>query len=184
MLRLATLMGQFTRLHDVSSFFRNIHWMVYQCLDGNDDLTCKRGSVGQSEGLSIPISSVWFRLKPENSNSHGFELHRPSNKCTKLLKVIKAIIIIQYCRHHQHCRPQTRQPGTESKPNKRLILIWGPLTIWCQSCSLLTRFFSSGNSLCLCISIKIRYCVPTCNNPLNDIIIHPISVCRLSSYAT
>jgi len=36
-----------------------------------------------------------FRLKPDNSNSHEFELHRPSNKGTKLLlKVIKAIIII------------------------------------------------------------------------------------------
>ena len=59
------------------------------------DLTCKRGSVGQSEGLSIPRSSVRFRLKPNNSNSHEFELHRPSNKGTKLLlKVIKAIIII------------------------------------------------------------------------------------------
>jgi len=32
---------------------------------------------------------------PENSDSHGFELHRPSIKRTKqLLKVIKAIIII------------------------------------------------------------------------------------------
>jgi len=36
-----------------------------------------------------------FRLQPDNSNSHGFELHRPSNKGTKLLlKVIKVIIII------------------------------------------------------------------------------------------
>ena len=53
------------------------------------------GSVGQSEGLSIPRSSVRFRLNPDNSNSHEFELHRPSNKGTKLLlKVIKAIIII------------------------------------------------------------------------------------------
>ena len=61
-----------------------------------DDLTCKRGSVGQSEGLSIPRSSVRFRLKPDTSNSHEFELHRPSNKGTKLLlKVIKAIIIIK-----------------------------------------------------------------------------------------
>ena len=58
------------------------------------DLTCKRGSVGQSEGLSIPRSSVQFRLKPDTSNSHELELHRPSNKGTKLLlKVIKAIII-------------------------------------------------------------------------------------------
>ena len=47
------------------------------------------------EGLSIPRSSVRFHLKPDNSNSHEFELHRPSNKGTKLLlKVIKAIIII------------------------------------------------------------------------------------------
>ena len=59
------------------------------------NLMCKRGSVGQSEGLSIPRSSVRFRLNPNNSNSHGFELHRLSNKGTKLLlKVIKAIIII------------------------------------------------------------------------------------------
>jgi len=37
---------------------------------------------------------VRFRLIPENSNSQGFELHRPSIKGTKLLlKVIKAIII-------------------------------------------------------------------------------------------
>jgi len=36
-----------------------------------------------------------FRVIPDNSNSHGFELHRTSNKGTKLLlKVIKAIIII------------------------------------------------------------------------------------------
>ena len=61
------------------------------------DLTCKRGSVGQSEGLSIPRSSVRFRSKPDNSNSNEFELHRPSNKGTKLLlKVIKAIIIIMW----------------------------------------------------------------------------------------
>jgi len=46
-------------------------------------------------GLSIPRSSVRFRQNPDNSNSHEFELHRPSNKGTKLLlKVIKAIIII------------------------------------------------------------------------------------------
>ena len=45
----------------------------------------------------IPRSSVRFRLKPDNSNSHGFEIHRPSNKGTKLLlKVTKAIIIIRH----------------------------------------------------------------------------------------
>ena len=61
-------------------------------------LTCKRGLVGQSKGLSIPRSSVRFRLNPDNSNSHGFELHRPSNKGNKLLlKVVKAIIIIWRC---------------------------------------------------------------------------------------
>ena len=52
---------------------------IYMCI------SCKRGSVGQSEGLSIPRSSVQFRLKPDTSNSHEFELHRPSNKGTKLL---------------------------------------------------------------------------------------------------
>ena len=37
--------------------------------------------------------------KPDNSKSHEFELHRPSNKGTKLLlKVIKAIIIIIHTR--------------------------------------------------------------------------------------
>ena len=45
----------------------------------------------------MPRLSVRLRLKPDNSNSHGFELHRPSNQGTKLLlKVIKAIIIIVY----------------------------------------------------------------------------------------
>jgi len=39
-----------------------------------------------------------FRQNPDNSNSHEFELHRPSNKGTKLLlKVIKAIIIMKAC---------------------------------------------------------------------------------------
>ena len=66
---------------------RNMKWLSF-------DLTCMRGSVGQSERLSMPRSSVRFCLKPDNSNSHEFELHRPSNKGTKLLlKVIKAIII-------------------------------------------------------------------------------------------
>ena len=64
------------------------------------DLTCKRGSVGQSEGLLIPRSSVRFRLKTENSNSHGFETHGPSIKGTKLLlKLIKAIIVKRVLRY-------------------------------------------------------------------------------------
>jgi len=40
-------------------------------------------------------SSESFRLKPGNSNSHGFELHRPSIKGTRLMLVKKAIIIIR-----------------------------------------------------------------------------------------
>jgi len=59
-----------------------------------EDLTCKRGSVGQSEGFFLPFSSFRFQLKPENSSPHGFDLHRPSIKGTiLLLKVTKAIII-------------------------------------------------------------------------------------------
>ena len=59
---------------------------------------CKTSSVGQSTGLSIPRSSVRFwqpppQKKTENSILHRFELHRPSDKGTKLLfQVIKAII--------------------------------------------------------------------------------------------
>ena len=57
---------------------------------------CKTSSVGQSTGLLILRSSVRFRQKlkkTENSNLHGFEVHRPSSKGTKLLlQVIKAII--------------------------------------------------------------------------------------------
>ena len=57
---------------------------------------CKTSSVGQSAGLLILRSSVSFRQKlkkTENSNLHGFEVHRPSSKGTKLLlQVIKAII--------------------------------------------------------------------------------------------
>jgi len=45
-----------------------------------------------------------LRLKPDTSNSHEFELHRPSNKGTKLLlKVIKAIIIIIAAHKHVLC---------------------------------------------------------------------------------
>ena len=45
---------------------------MYCGTDHHIDLTCKRGSVGQSEGLSIPRSSVRFRLNPDTSNSHEF----------------------------------------------------------------------------------------------------------------
>jgi len=44
--------------------------------------------------------------KPDNSYSHEFEHHRPSNKGTKLLlKVIKAIIIIN-TRYDRKCNTQ------------------------------------------------------------------------------
>ena len=73
------------------------------------DLTCKRGSVGQSEGLLFPRSSVRFRLKTENPNSHGFELYRPSIEGTKLLfKVIEAFIIIISHNLDEHCSDDIR----------------------------------------------------------------------------
>ena len=54
---------------------------------------CKTSSFGQSAGLLIPRSFDSGKTsKTENSNLHGFELHRPSSKGTKLLlQVIKAI---------------------------------------------------------------------------------------------
>ena len=59
-------------------------------------VTMQTNSIGQSAGLIISRSSVQFRQKiqkTENSNLHGFELHRPSSKGTKLLlQVIQAII--------------------------------------------------------------------------------------------
>ena len=68
-------------------------FLLYLALINTYNLTCKCGSVDQSEGLLIPRSSFRFRLKPENSNSYGFELHRPSIKgTTLLLKVMNAII--------------------------------------------------------------------------------------------
>jgi len=52
--------------------------------------------LAEMAGLSIPRLSVRFwqkPQKPQNSNLHGFELHRPSSKGTKMLfQVIKAII--------------------------------------------------------------------------------------------
>jgi hypothetical protein len=72
----------------------SVEWLFLEIVEY--DLSCKRGSVGSSEGLLIQRSSVRFSLKPQNSNSHGFELRRPSIKGTKLLlKVIKAIISIK-----------------------------------------------------------------------------------------
>jgi len=69
-----------------------------------NDLTCKRGSVGHSEGLLISQDGGPIPSKIENSNLQEFEPHRPSIKGTKLLlKVIKAIIIItmshNFCSH-------------------------------------------------------------------------------------
>ena len=71
--------------HDavIRSYYQQIHGLSradattsMENLGEHDfDLTCKRGSLGQSEGVRIPRSSVRFRLKPELSNSQGFELH-------------------------------------------------------------------------------------------------------------
>ena len=72
-----TILGRFVR--------RNLYRGLCALHHNNHDLTCKRSSVGQSEARLIPRSSIWFRLKPENSNSHGFELHRPSTMGIKLL---------------------------------------------------------------------------------------------------
>jgi len=49
----------------------------------------------QSKGYIVHSFRFHPSLKPESSNSHGFELNRPSIKGTKvMLKVMKAIIII------------------------------------------------------------------------------------------
>ena len=61
------------------------HPRVNKTKQHNECLTCKCDSVGQSEGLLFPGSSVRFRLNPENSNSHGFDLHKPSSNGAKLL---------------------------------------------------------------------------------------------------
>jgi len=46
-------------------------------------------------GKRVSLKVISTKKKTDKSNSHEFELHRPSNKGTKLLlKVIKAIIII------------------------------------------------------------------------------------------
>ena len=48
------------------------------------------------------VTSVFFWWKNENSNLHGFEVHRPSSKGTKLLfQVIKAIMN-QYIHYSIH----------------------------------------------------------------------------------
>ena len=60
---------------------------------------CKISSVGQSAGLLIPRSSVRFQQKLKKIqylNLHGFELHRPSSKGTKLLFQVTKAIINQY----------------------------------------------------------------------------------------
>ena len=99
-------------------------------------LTCKWSSVGQSEGLLIPRSWVRFRLKPENSNSHGFEPHRPSIKGTKLpLKVIKAIIIFS-CPVRYNVAHSYRHQGRRARswPSAYTPYVWGccSMLISCQ----------------------------------------------------
>jgi len=58
--------------------------------------TCQKFKFcGRKETRPSSRKASSYCLKPDTSNSHEFELHRPSNKGTKLLlKVIKAIIII------------------------------------------------------------------------------------------
>ena len=74
---------------NLNSFLDQAQELAKKAID--EDLTCKLGSVGKSEGLLIPRSPIRICLNPKNSNSHGFELHRSSIKGTKLLfKVINA----------------------------------------------------------------------------------------------
>jgi len=67
----------------------SVKWLFLEIVEY--DLSCECGSVGLSEGLLIHRLSVRFNLKPENSNSHGFELRRALIKGTKLLKAIISI---------------------------------------------------------------------------------------------
>ena len=52
----------------ICQLVRNNYWETVSAECG------KSGSVGQSKGLSIPRSYVWFCLNPDNPNSHEFEL--------------------------------------------------------------------------------------------------------------
>ena len=85
-------------MDDVHGVLISTHVACSVCISGSVTNTkrCKTSSVGQSAGLLILRSSVRFRQKlkkTENSNLYGFEVHRPSNKGTKLLlQVTKAII--------------------------------------------------------------------------------------------
>jgi len=86
-----------TRGHNI-----DLSYIRYRSVIHSKYLACKRGFVGQSEGLFylfIPRSSVRIRLKPKNSNSHGFKLHRPLINSIKLLfKVIN----LKSNHHHYH----------------------------------------------------------------------------------
>jgi len=76
-----------------------------------------------------------LRLKPENSNFHGFEPHRPSIKNTTkiLLKVIKAIIIIKTLQHTSTGRSwsaqQLKTPRTRSTHKMRDSKTQEPLVV-------------------------------------------------------
>jgi len=91
--------------------------------------------------LSISRSSVRFRPNPENSNSHGFELHRPSIKGTKiLLKVIT---------HHHHHRTARWMSTTHCTTLKYAVTHCHTLTHcsapWKFQTKLLHYFFTSNN---------------------------------------
>jgi len=68
---------------------------------------------------SIRLWHTWHWVSSGgNSNPHGFELHRPSIKGTKLLfKILKAIIIID----HAHTDQTLKTASTYSKHCKRWV---------------------------------------------------------------
>jgi len=89
-------------------------------------ICCGETTSGPGDFTVTVPSILSFRLKPDTSNSHEFELHRPSNKGTKLLlKVIKAIIIIM----GEHLYPDTSvlirgigtHPNRTDKQNSKII---------------------------------------------------------------
>jgi len=54
----------------------NIYIYIYIYID----LTCKRGSVGQTKGLLIPRLSIRFRLKPKNINRMDLNYTDPQTR--------------------------------------------------------------------------------------------------------
>ena len=77
-------------MHSVSmSMSASGYTCVYLCVGEREiecvhvcvyDVTCKRGSSCQIEGLSIPRSSRSFHLNPKHSNSHAFDYIGPESR--------------------------------------------------------------------------------------------------------